>query len=82
MQDTNFADMLKKAMSIIQKTAPGPPRDTATATPAIFPNPIVADSAEVSAWKWLICPSSSGLSYFPLMMSMAWANPLIFINLK
>ena len=43
--------MLKIAMNIIQNTAPGPPRETATATPAIFPKPIVAERAEVSAWK-------------------------------
>ena len=41
--------MLKKAINTIQKTAPGPPRDTATATPAILPSPIVADSADVRA---------------------------------
>ena len=49
MADTNLADMLKNAIKIIQKTAPGPPKETATATPAIFPNPIVADRAEVKA---------------------------------
>ena len=68
--ETNFADMLKKAIKIIQKTAPGPPSDTAAATPAIFPSPIVAERAEVKAWKWLICPVSLGLSYLPLIISI------------
>ena len=49
VQDTNLADMLKNAMKIIQNTAPGPPKVTAIATPAIFPRPMVADKAEVSA---------------------------------
>ena len=82
MQETNLADMLKKAMNTIQKTAPGPPKDTATATPAMLPRPIVADSADVNAWKWLIWPVSLGLSYFPLTISIEWRNPLTFIKLK
>jgi len=34
---------------IIQKIAPGPPRLTAMATPAMLPKPTVAESAEESA---------------------------------
>ena len=41
--------MLKKAIKTIQNTAPGPPSDTATATPAILPSPMVADKADVRA---------------------------------
>ena len=33
---------LKNQLSIIQKVAPGPPKLTAIATPAILPNPTVA----------------------------------------
>ena len=47
--DTNLADMLKKAMKTIQNTAPGPPKVTAIATPAILPRPIVAERADVKA---------------------------------
>ena len=39
-------------------TAPGPPTATAVATPTIFPVPIVAASAVVSAPNWLISPSA------------------------
>jgi len=42
-------------VSHIHRTAPGPPRAMAVATPTIFPVPIVAASAVVSAPK---CPTS------------------------
>ena len=53
------------AVTHIQKSAPGPPQWMARATPAMFPIPTVADSAVVSAWKWVTSPSSSGSSYLP-----------------
>ena len=43
--------MPKRPAMIIQKVAPGPPIVTAIATPATFPSPTVAESAEESAWK-------------------------------
>ena len=46
--------MLKKATKIIQKTAPAPPKETAAATPAIFPKPIVAERAAESAYRMSI----------------------------
>jgi hypothetical protein len=58
----NFRAIPNTPATHIQKMAPGPPSDTATATPAIFPRPIVADNAAHNAWKWLMCPVSSGLS--------------------
>ena len=47
---------------IIQKVAPGPPSDTASATPPMLPRPTVAERAVASAWKWLTSPASAGLS--------------------
>ena len=44
--------------------APGPPIVTAVATPAIFPIPIVAAIAVISAWKWLISPEEDVSSDF------------------
>ena len=50
---------------IIQNVAPGPPMLMAIATPAMLPSPTVAESAAVSAWKWLTSPLSSGWSTSP-----------------
>ena len=47
----NFRAMPSRPTTHIQKMAPGPPSETATATPAMLPSPIVADSAAQSAWK-------------------------------
>ena len=47
----NFVDIPTIALTHIQKIAPGPPMEIATATPAIFPIPIVEDKAVVKAWK-------------------------------
>ena len=57
--------MPSPAVTHIQKSAPGPPQWIARATPAMLPMPTVADSAVVSAWKWVTSPSSSGSSYLP-----------------
>jgi hypothetical protein len=46
----------------IHKTAPGPPSDTAVATPTIFPVPTVAARAVIWAPKWLISPLPLSLS--------------------
>ena len=61
---------------IIQKVAPGPPMDTAMATPAILPSPTVADNAVVNAWKGVTSPSSSGREYFPLNTRTEWPSNL------
>ena len=47
----NFVDIPITALIHIQNIAPGPPIEIATATPAIFPIPIVADNAVLKAWK-------------------------------
>ncbi len=60
VHSANFELMPRNPATIIQKTAPGPPSPTATATPAMLPNPTVAESAADRAWKWLISPGSSG----------------------
>ena len=54
-----FVAIPKTPVSQIQRTAPGPPAATAVATPTMFPVPIVAASAVVSAPKWLTSPSPS-----------------------
>ena len=54
--------MPTSAVIHIQNNAPGPPRNTAVATPAMFPVPIVADRAVINALNGVIWPSpSSGL---------------------
>ena len=49
VHSVNFDDMPRNPAMIIQKIAPGPPRLTAMATPAMLPKPTVAESAEESA---------------------------------
>jgi hypothetical protein len=56
--------MPKTPVSHIQRTAPGPPAATAVATPTMFPVPIVAARAVVSAPNWLTSPAPS---FFRLM---------------
>src|SRR5262247_2655312 len=51
--------MPKTPVSHIQSTAPGPPALTAVATPTMFPVPMVAASAVVSAPNWLTSPVPS-----------------------
>ena len=46
-----FVAIPNKPAKNIQKTAPGPPRTMAVATPTILPVPIVAAEAVVNAWK-------------------------------
>ena len=60
VHSANFELMPRKPATTIQKTAPGPPIPTATATPAMLPSPTVAESAADSAWKWEISPASPG----------------------
>ena len=79
---TNLVVMPKKAVIHIQKSAAGPPRKTASATPPMLPVPTVPDMAVVSAWKWVASPGSSALSYLPLAMRMAWRKYLICGNFK
>ena len=66
--------MPRMPMTHIQKTAPGPPSATATATPAMLPRPTVADSAAESAWKWLMAPGSFLSSYAPRMTLTPWVR--------
>ena len=53
----NFVAIPKNAARIIQNKAPGPPAQTAVATPTILPVPIVALSAVHKAAKLEISPS-------------------------
>src|SRR6056297_863454 len=59
---TNFEAMPRNPASIIHGTAPGPPTDTAIATPAMLPNPTVPESAVASAWKCVTSPACEGSS--------------------
>ena len=45
----NLSVIPKSPTSHIQKIAPGPPSESARATPAMLPSPMVADSAAESA---------------------------------
>jgi hypothetical protein len=49
VHSTNLDAIPKSPATIIQKVAPAPPIETAIATPAILPNPTVAESAAVKA---------------------------------
>jgi hypothetical protein len=60
VHSTNFEDMPSSPARIIQNVAPGPPSETATATPAMLPSPTVPDSAVARAWKWVTSPAASG----------------------
>ena len=51
-----FVAMPKTPVSQHQRTAPGPPRPTAVATPTMFPVPMVAASAVARAPNWLTSP--------------------------
>ena len=57
----NFVDMPSRPARIIQNVAPGPPIETATATPPIFPMPTVPETAVASAWKCVTSPLCSSL---------------------
>src|SRR5919106_5504127 len=49
VHSANFNDMPIRPAMIIQNVAPGPPIDTAIATPAMLPSPTVPESAVASA---------------------------------
>ena len=73
--------MPKTPESQHQSTAPGPPRATAVPTPTIFPVPMVAASAVVSAPKLDTSPSASGSlvteSLIPFVMDFHWIKPVL-----
>ncbi|SII70007.1 Uncharacterised protein [Mycobacteroides abscessus subsp. abscessus] len=75
MHSTNFVHMPSSPAMIIQNVAPGPPRATATPTPAMLPRPTVPDSAEASAWKWVTSPGSVGEEYLPRTTSRETLKP-------
>ena len=58
----NLVAMPTRALTHIQKMAPGPPTTRAIATPAMFPMPTVALIALIRAWNELICPSPEFLT--------------------
>ena len=68
--------------NIIQKVAPGPPRLTAIATPAIFPKPTVAAVAVHKACLWDTSPGAFFSSLFEVWKLKAMPKPLMFINPK
>src|SRR5690606_30286939 len=59
-----------------------PPMVTATPTPAMLPRPTVPDTAELSAWKWLISPGSSGLLCLPRTIRSAVPKPRSWMTPK
>src|SRR6056300_1085782 len=71
VQVKNLVAMPNIAVIHIQNIAPGPPIWMATATPAIFPSPMVPESDAVRALKLLTSPSSLSDLYLPLSTSKA-----------
>ena len=67
----NLVAIPTTALTHIQKMAPGPPMDSATATPAMLPMPTVAAMALVSASNEEICPAAPS----SLTRSAAMARP-------
>ncbi len=67
-----FVAMPKSPVSQHHSTAPGPPRETAVATPIMFPVPIVAARDVVNAPNWLTSPSAflSFLNDMPIALKM------------
>ena len=73
-----FVAMPKTPVSHIQRTAPGPPAATAVATPTMFPVPIVAARAVVSAPNWLTSPAPSFSRLKEILMAVQrcrWGKP-------
>ncbi len=70
-------------MNHIQRTAPGPPAASAVATPMIFPVPMVAARAVVSAPNCETSPSPSGSgvtdNLIPLKVYF-WMNPVLTVQ--
>ena len=71
---TNFVVMPTNAVAHIQKSAAGPPRKMASATPPRFPVPTVPDRAVDSAWKWDVSPSASERLWRPKSTPQARAK--------
>ena len=78
---TNLVVMPRKAVIHIQKSAAGPPRKMANATPPMLPVPTVPDSAVDSAWKWVVSPWVASFEYLPVTTPQAclkkrtWGKP-------
>ena len=80
VHSTNLEDIPNKPAIIIQNVAPAPPRETATATPAILPKPTVAETAVAKAWKCVMLPGALGSSYFPFAKASECLKPRMLIN--
>ncbi len=60
VHSANLVLIPRSPAMISQSVAPGPPREIATATPAMFPMPTVPDTAVASAWKGVTSPGWEG----------------------
>jgi len=70
-----FSDMPTKPTTHIQNTAPGPPKSTAMAMPAIAPRPTVPDIAAVNAWKCVSAPGPCEVSMpLPATSATPWVS--------
>ena len=87
----NLEAMPKMAAIIIQNRAPGPPTTIAVATPAIFPEPTMAETLVMAAWKEVSSPFAGFSSSFFLnaftMVSLNrkpkcvnWKNPSLIVK--
>ena len=78
----HLSAMPKNPKTIIQKTAPGPPFETATATPTMEPVPIVAAIEDISALNGVISSLDCFPLNFPRRISNACFTPKMFMNLR
>ena len=65
VQVKNLVAIPKIAVTHIQNIAPGPPTCIATATPAMFPSPIVPEREAARALKLLTSPTSDFVLCLP-----------------
>ena len=80
VHSASLVDMPRKPATMSHRVAPGPPKEMATATPAMLPIPTVPDTAVVSAWNWLISPGSPGALCLPRTRSTACLKPRMFTS--
>ena len=71
----NLDAMPKMAAIIIQNKAPGPPTTIAVATPAMFPEPTMAETLVMAAWKEVSSP-------LPGFSSSFFLNALTIVSLN
>lgn len=82
MLSANFVDIPIKEDTTIQKSAPGPPRTIADATPTIFPVPIVAASSVIKEENGVIPSDFSFEELSPSTLYAQQAHRMAKANLR